>query len=121
MARTGIRKWKRPTPWSAPRRPRRSPTRERTRRSRRSAVRVKRIRMITNRDRGVRGERRRARGRARRPFPLAPETNRSGGGGRLAPAFLFFRRGERMHRTNRVPYQAFAGLLAGLLLASLPQ
>jgi pilus assembly protein CpaC len=26
-----------------------------------------------------------------------------------------------MHRTNRVPYQAFAGLLAGLLLASLPQ
>jgi pilus assembly protein CpaC len=26
-----------------------------------------------------------------------------------------------MHRTNRVPYQAFAGLLACLLLASLPQ
>src|SRR5882672_2348648 len=66
--------------------------------------------MITNRDRGVKGERRRARRRARRPFPLAPETNRSGGGGRLAPAFLFFRRGERMHRTNRVPYQAFASL-----------
>jgi pilus assembly protein CpaC len=26
-----------------------------------------------------------------------------------------------MHRTNRVPYQAFAGLLAGMLLACLPQ
>src|ERR1700730_3137381 len=45
----------------------------------------------------------------------------SGGGGSLwAPAFLFFRRGERMHRTNRVLNQAFAGLFLGLLLSGLP-
>src|SRR5260370_42173602 len=77
--------------------------------------------MITNGDGGGERERPWARRRAWRPFPLAPETNRSGGGGRLAPAFLLFRRGERIHRTNRVPYQAFAGLLAGLLLGSPPQ
>src|SRR5438128_11083671 len=48
------------------------------------------------------------------PFPWLP-CNEFGRRPRTR-AFLFFRRGERMHRTNRVLTQAFAGLVLVLLL-----